>query len=165
MADRRRRLKHWGWGYEDQQRPQAEVEQAVAQRRHRTEHEAAGRAVEIEARAQSSKHPTDQGLLESADPERTGLEPGVLDQARRAADEHARPLRAGDRVPHDRHHHHVDVARRIGPHASEARLYRQTNREHRDDGQKLHRGLSTPLGANISPPTGSSKIITSSMVR
>lgn len=30
MADRRRRLKHWGWGYEDQQRPRAELEQAAA---------------------------------------------------------------------------------------------------------------------------------------
>ncbi len=30
MAEQRRRLKHWGWGYEDQQRPQSEVEQAAA---------------------------------------------------------------------------------------------------------------------------------------
>jgi len=30
MAERARRLKHWGWGYEDQQRPQHEVEQAAA---------------------------------------------------------------------------------------------------------------------------------------
>ncbi len=29
MAEHGRRLKHWGWGYEDQQRPQAEVEQAA----------------------------------------------------------------------------------------------------------------------------------------
>ncbi len=26
MAERGRRLKHWGWGFEDQQRPWAEVE-------------------------------------------------------------------------------------------------------------------------------------------
>jgi len=30
MAEHGRRLKHWGWGYEDQQRPRAEVEQAAA---------------------------------------------------------------------------------------------------------------------------------------
>lgn len=30
MAERRRRLKHWGWGYEDQQRPQREIEEAAA---------------------------------------------------------------------------------------------------------------------------------------
>ena len=30
MAEDRRRLKHWGWGYEDQQRPQNEVAEAAA---------------------------------------------------------------------------------------------------------------------------------------
>ncbi len=30
MAEPGRRLKHWGWGYEDQQRPREEVEQAAA---------------------------------------------------------------------------------------------------------------------------------------
>ncbi len=30
MADTDRRLKHWGWGYEDQQRPQHEVAEAAA---------------------------------------------------------------------------------------------------------------------------------------
>lgn len=30
MADTGRRLKHWGWGYEDQQRPQHEVAEAAA---------------------------------------------------------------------------------------------------------------------------------------